>query len=407
MQKAIFEGSTLNFPALDLLDFKKELRDNILPFWMEHSIDHANGGFYGALSNDLRIHNEVPRSAILCTRILWTFAAAYRIFPQDDYLQTAQYAYDTLLKTFWDEQYGGVYWDVDRHGQPVTDRKHHYAQAFAIYSLCEYALAAGSAESLGFAQELFRLLENHAYDPVNGGYIEGSRRDWSALEDMRLSGKDMNCRKSMNTMLHMLEAYTCLVQVWPEEGVRVQLENLVRTYLTHVIDPQSGHQCLFFDDQWRSLSDTVSYGHDIECSWLLWDAAQVLGDAQLSELVKTASLKQAQGVLDEAVDKDGSLFQELNAHGKNAVDKEWWTQAEGVVGFYNAWQLSGKAEFAQAAAGCWDFICKRLIDRDYGDWVKRVRPDGTVNQESFKVGPWECPYHHARLCLQMMERLGK
>ncbi len=178
----------------------------------------------------------------------------------------------------------------------------------AIYSLCEYTLAAGSAESLACAQELFRLLETHAYNPINGGYIEGSRRDWTALEDMRLSDKDMSCRKSMNTMLHMLEAYTRLAQVWPEACVHAQLENLVGTYLARVIDPQSGHQRLFFDDHWRSLSDTVSYGHDIECSWLLWEAAQVLGNSQLTDQVKTASLRLAQGVLDEAVDKDGSLF---------------------------------------------------------------------------------------------------
>jgi cellobiose epimerase len=394
-------------PSLDPVDFKNELCGNILPFWMEKTIDKTNGGFYGALSNDLRIHNEVPRSAILCTRILWTYAAAYHAFKQEEYLQTAQYAYDTLLKSFWDAQYRGVYWDVDQRGQPVTERKHHYAQAFAIYSLCEYSLASGSAESLRYAQELFSLLEQHAYDPVHHGYIEGSRRDWSALEDMRLSDKDMNCRKSMNTMLHTLEAYTRLAQVWPQARVRAQLDNLVRTYLAHVIDPQSGHQRLFFDDQWRSLSDTVSYGHDIECSWLLWEAAQVLDDPLLTEQVKTASQRLAQGVLDEAVDKDGSLFQELSVRGKNGVDKEWWTQAEGVVGFYNAYQLTGKEEFAQAAANCWDFIRARLVDRQYGDWIKRVHPDGTLNQDSYKVGPWECPYHHARLCLQMMERLSR
>jgi mannobiose 2-epimerase len=172
-----------------------------------------------------------------------------------------------------------------------------------------------------------------------------------------------------------------------------------------VIDPACGHQHLFFDDRWHSLNDTISYGHDIECSWLLWEAAQVLDDPQLSESAKAASLRLAQGVLDEAVDQDGSLFQEKGPLGKNHSEKEWWTQAEGVVGFYNAYQLSGDEHFAQAAAGCWDFIRVRLVDHQYGDWVKRIHPNGTIDQQSYKVGPWECPYHHTRLCLQMMERL--
>jgi len=395
----------LKIHSLDPVDFQNELRGNILPFWMKYSIDKTNGGFYGALSNDLQIHNEVPRSAILCTRILWSFAAAYRAFGQAEYLQTAQYAYETLFKSFWDSTHGGIYWDVDLQGWPVTDRKHHYAQAFAIYSLCEYQQASGSAESLDYARQLFNLLETHAYDPIHQGYIEGCRRDWSALEDMRLSERDMNCRKSMNTMLHTLEAYTQLAQVWPDARVQKQLENLIRTFLSRVIDPASGHLQLFFDDQWNSLSDTISYGHDIECSWLLWEAAQTVNNAQLSGQAKAASIELAEVVLDEAVDRDGSLFQELGPSGKNQAEKEWWTQAEGVVGFYNAYQLSGDVKFARAAEGCWVFIREKLIDRQYGDWVKRIRLDGTVNPQSYKVGPWECPYHHTRFCLQMMERL--
>jgi len=193
--------------------------------------------------------------------------------------------------------------------------------------------------------------------------------------------------------------------VWPDARVQKQLENLIRTFLSRVIDPASGHLQLFFDDQWNSLSDTISYGHDIECSWLLWEAAQTVNNAQLSGQAKAASIELAEVVLDEAVDRDGSLFQELGPSGKNQAEKEWWTQAEGVVGFYNAYQLSGDEKYARAAEGCWAYIREKLIDRQYGDWVKRIRLDGTVNPQSYKVGPWECPYHHARLCLQMMELL--
>ena len=394
----------LNNTILQSSDFQQELTGNILPFWQRHTPDPLNGGFYGALSNDLTIHNEVPRSSVLCARILWTFAAAYRRFGKGADLETADYAYDYLIGTFWDKQYQGIYWNVDLRGQPVMDRKHHYAQAFAIYSLCEYYQAGGKVEALAYAQKLFELLEEHAREPRYGGYIEGSGREWGALADMRLSEKDMNCRKSMNTLLHMLEAYTSLARVWPDPAVKTSLRELLETFMAHVIDPRSGHLRLFFDNDWRSLSDSISFGHDIESSWLLWEAAVVLDETALSTRVRAAALQLADAVYNDGRDTDGSLFQELGPRGINAVDKEWWSQAEGVLGFTNAYQLSGKEKYLHAAEDCWRYIEGRLIDHRYGGWIKRIRPDGSVDEDSFKVGPWECPYHHARLCLEMMTR---
>lgn len=397
----------MNTKSLKSSDFTNEINNNILPFWSKYSLDKINGGFYGALTNNLQIHNEIPRSAILCARILWSFAAAYRKFGQEAYLDSANFMYDYLISAFWDTQYEGIYWDVDKHGQAVTDRKHHYAQAFAIYSLGEYSLASGNQESLQYAKKLYHLIEKHAYDPAYQGYIEGSNRDWTALEDMRLSDKDMNCRKSMNTMLHMLESYSGLVQVWPESEAFTQLKSMIEVFIEHIINPDSGHLRLFFDDQWHSLNNTLSFGHDIECSWLLWEAAQAMGDKQLSERAYEAVLKLAYAVLRDGMDKDGSVFQEFGPQGINHLDKEWWTQAEAVVGFYNAYQLCGNDKFLHAAEGCWAYIQNNLIDHQYGGWIKRIRPDGTPNHKSFKIGPWECPYHHTRLCLEMIERLNE
>ena len=228
------------FPTFNISDFRQQLEEeltkDILPFWMTHVVDKVNGGFYGAVTNDLKILNDVPRSAILCARILWTYAAAYRRLGAEKYLSTARWAYDYLTKVFLDQEYGGVYWHVDYKGNPVFDRKHNYAQAYAIYGLAEYHRATQEPQSLELAKTLFRLLEEYAYEAVYQGYIEGSSRKWEALEDMRLSDKDLNCRKSMNTMLHILEAYTNLIRVWDDARLKAQHKALLQTFQEHIID---------------------------------------------------------------------------------------------------------------------------------------------------------------------------
>ena len=383
----------------------KELTGNILPFWMTHTVDKVNGGFYGALTNNLEIHNEVPRSAILCARILWTYAAAYRRMRAEEYLSMANWAYDYLRNVFLDPEYGGLYWTVDYTGNPVFDRKHHYAQAFGIYGLSEYYRATQEPQSLALAQELFRLLEKHAYEPIYGGYIEGSSRKWEKLEDMRLSDRDLNCRKSMNTLLHILEAYTNLLRVWDDVHLKAQHKTLIETFLQHVIDPSTGHFKLFFDDAWHSLLDNMSFGHDIEGSWLLVEAAEMQNDLKLLERVKEAAVQIATAVYKDGIEADGSIPYEANSEGLVDSQKSWWVQAEAMVGFYNAFQLSGQERFAQAAYRSWEYIQSKMIDRTYGDWIKILHRDGTPDPASFKTGPWECPYHHSRACFEMLDRL--
>jgi len=383
----------------------KELTGNILPFWMTYSIDKVNGGFYGALTNDLEIHNEVPRSAILCARILWTYAAAYRKLGDKDYLAMARWAYDYLTRIFLDRENGGVYWTVDYTGKPVFDRKHHYAQAFAIYGLSEYYRATQEAQSLALARSLFHFLEEHAYDPIFGGYIEGSSRRWEALTDMRLSDRDLNCRKSMNTMLHILEAYTNLLRVWDDTTLKAQHNALIKIFQQHIVDHSTGHFKLFFDDQWNSLLDNISYGHDIEGSWLLFEAAEVQGDPALLEQVRGTAIQIATAVYEGGLEQDGSLPYEAGPHGLVDSDKSWWVQAEAMLGFYNAFQLCGQRRFEEAATRSWNYIQDKMVDRIHGDWIKKLHQDGTPDNNSYKVGPWECPYHHSRACFEMLDRL--
>jgi mannobiose 2-epimerase len=395
--------------TFDESDFRQqleqELTGNILPFWMTYVVDRVNGGFYGAVTNDLQVDNEVPRSAILCARILWTYAVACRILGAEQYVSMARWAYDYLTRVFWDQDYGGVYWTVDYQGNPVLDRKHHYAQAFAIYGLSEYYRATQEPQSLALAQTLFHVLEEHAYDEVYQGYIEGSSREWETLADMRLSAQDLNCHKSMNTMLHILEAYTNLLRVWDDAHLKARHRALVETFQQHIIDHQTGHFKLFFDDQWRSLSEIVSFGHDIEGSWLLWEAAEAQGDPALTARVRESAIRMAEAVYREGLDNDGGLFYEGSPQGPVDVSREWWGQAEAVVGLYNAYQLSGQVHFAQAAHRCWTYIQAKIVDRTHGEWFKRLHRDGTPDPASYKAGPWECPYHHSRACFEMLARL--
>jgi mannobiose 2-epimerase len=382
-----------------------ELREDILPFWIQYSVDPVHGGFVGALTNQRAVHNEVPRTGILCARILWTYSAAYNRLQQPELLSMALKAFTYLTGPFWDENYGGIYWSIDAAGQPVMDRKHTYTQAFAIYGLSEYYRASQDPEALRLAQELFGLVEGHAHEPVHGGYIEGSRRDWSELDDMRLSDREINCRKSMNTLLHVMEAYTSLLQTWDNTTLRQRLTALVRIFLNRVIDPQTHHFRLFFDDAWNSLGAHDSYGHDIEGSWLLVEAAETLGDGVLLAEARTAALSMAAAVLAEGISERGFVIYEGYPDGSKMTEQHWWAQAEGVVGFYHAYQLSGKPVYAQTAQRIWEYIETHFFDREYGEWFKVLDAQAKPVQSQWKVGPWECPYHTARACLEMMKRL--
>lgn len=386
-------------------ELAEELKGNILPFWIRWAVDRVHGGFHGGITNDLEVRDEVPRSAVLCARILWTFSAVHRRLGGSQYLAMASRAFDYLQAKFWDHEFGGLFWQVDRNGRPVRDHKHLYAQAFGIYGLSEYYRAVQQRQSLAMAQELFHLVEAHGYDPMYGGYIEARSRGWGELADMRLSDRDLNCWKSMNTMLHLVEAYSNLSRVWPDEQVTARQRGLVVAFLEHILDPHSAHLRLYFDREWHSLLERVSFGHDIEASWLLMEAAGQLGDAALQSRVQEASTRLAESVLREGVDKGGGVLGESDPQGLVERSRSWWAQAEAVVGFYNAYQVTGDPRYWEAAQRCWRYIRERFVDRKYGEWFKRLHEDGTPDNSTLKAGPWECPYHQSRACLEMLDRL--
>lgn len=393
----------------DLSDFFRRVSDqlfgHILPFWCGPALDPERGGWMSWLSNDLEPDRSQPKGLIVHSRILWTFSAVHRTRPAQVYRQMAERAFDFLLTRFWDAERGGVFWRLDDRGRVIEDEKKIYGQAFCIYALAEYHRAFGVAAALAQAKELFGLLERHAHDPHNGGYCEVCKRDWSeAGPEARLSEKDLSEKKSMNNHLHVLEACTNLFRVWQDERVGQRLRELIGLFEQRILDPCSGHFHHFFDEHWRVRSDTYTFGHDIEGSWLLCEAAEVLEDAKLQEHVRHVALRIAKTVLAEGVDETGGLVYEGRSGCIIDRRKESWPQAEAVIGFLNAYQLCGEREFLSAARRVWEFIERHLVDRVHGEWFWRINEDGQPDPTLPKTSEWKGPYHGTRMCLEALQR---
>lgn len=384
----------------------EELEGNILPFWMNKMTDRERGGFYGRISGEDVLMPDEPKGAILNARILWTFSAAYRLLKKTEYLATATRAKRYLLDFFYDKQFGGIYWSVDCEGNPLDTKKQIYALGFAIYGLSEYARATGDEEALEYAIRLFEVIEKYSFDAEKNGYVEALTRDWQPIADMRLSDKDENEKKTMNTHLHILEPYANLYRVWKDGRLKTQLKNLIELFVTKILDTQTYHLNLFFEDDWTNKYHLISYGHDIEASWLIHEAALVLGDETVLKQIEPVIVRIARAA-DEGLNADGSMTYERFSD-KRETDRElhWWVQAENVVGHLNLYQHFGDEEALSTALRCWQFIKEKLIDRENGEWYWSRFADGSINRNDDKAGFWKCPYHNGRMCLEINERFA-
>jgi mannobiose 2-epimerase len=389
------------------MQMREHLFGHILPFWCGPAVDHEHGGWMAWLANDLKYDRSQPKGVIVHSRILWAFSASHRASPQPQLAAMARRACDFLLGNFWDEQHGGLFWRLNDRAELLDDSKKTYGQAFGIYALTEFYQAFGDPLALQRAKELFELIERHAHDTKFGGYYEVCRRDWSlAGPEARLSDKDQAEKKSMNNHLHVLEAYTSLHRVWPDALVAARLRELLGIFLTKIIDLNTGHLHHFFDEQWNVRSDTYTFGHDIEASWLLCEGAEELGKAKLVQAFKPTVIQMAEKVLAEAMAEDGAIFYEGKDGHVIDQGKECWPQAEAVVGFLNAYQLSRDEKFLHAASRVWSFIETKLADHIHGEWFWKINSDGTPDPTLPKVSEWKGPYHGTRACLEAMRRLG-
>ncbi len=381
--------------------FQREL-ESLLSYWAHRAVDQKNGGFYGRIDAHDAVVAGSPKGAVLNARILWTFAAAYNNFRDPAYRALAERAFHYVRQFFIDPEFGGVYWSVNDEGQPLDTKKQVYALAFTIYGLAEYYRASGDETALTLAQAQYRAIEAHSFDAVRGGYLEAFARDWQPLADLRLSAKDANEKKTMNTHLHVLEAYANLYRVWPDAGLAQQIRGLLRVFDKHIVDPVTHHLRLFFDENWQSKSEVISYGHDIEAAWLLLEAAEVLDDPQLVARFQQLALPIATAAA-EGLDADGGLNYELEP-GHLVREKHWWVQAEAMVGFLNAYQLGGGEHFLDKFGAVWEFTQAHILDRAGGEWFWGVDADHALMPGQDKAGLWKCPYHNGRACLEILRR---
>lgn len=381
------------------------LQKNILRFWLDKMVDQEHGGFYGRIDGHEHLHADAEKGAILNARILWAFSAAYRVLGDKTYLEAASRAKHYIIDHFIDPEYGGVYWSLDCNGKPLDTKKQFYAIGFAIYGMSEYARATGDAEALKVAIDLYRCIEEHALDHEYNGYIEAMTRDWQPIADMRLSELDANYPKSQNTHLHIIEPYTNLYRVWKSDELKASLHNLIDIFTDRILNPETHHLDLFFDMDWkRGAGALESYGHDIECSWLIHEAALVLGDAEVLKKVESI-VEMVAKASEKGLNADGSMVHEANLDtGYVDSDLHWWVQAEAVVGFFNIYQYFGDESALQKAQHCWTYIKENLIDNENGEWHWSRRKDGTLNLDDDKAGFWKCPYHNSRMCLEIIER---
>ena len=395
----------INLILLKILseEFESEL-DNILSFWEQNSVDEINGGFIGQIDENNVRNYEASKGLILNARILWTFSAAYKQTKNQTHFELAQRAYQYLITYFYDKLNKGFYWLLSPDGKVIDGKKHIYSQTFVIYGLSEYYTISHDQNALDLAIEIYHLIVEKSKDLVNGGYTEAFSADWKELSDLRLSDKDVNVQKTMNTHLHIVEAFANLYESWADEELKSEIISILYLINEKFIDHKSGHLKLFFDNKWQDHTDVISYGHDVEASWLLLRCAEIVEDDKLIEVYKEVAIKLMDSSI-SAIDADGGLWyeKEINS-GAFVKEKHWWPQSEFVIGAMNAYQLTSDNKYLNYCKNNWTFIKEKMINPT-GEWFWGIGEDYLPMANQDKAGFWKCPYHNARMCLELINRL--
>ena len=384
------------------LEAKAELEGHLIPFWLSMQ-DKERGGFYGFMNFFLKVEKDAAKGCILNSRILYFFSEAYRILGDERCREGAKAAFEFLQNNFLDERYGGVFWSVDAEGKKLDTTKHTYAQAFAVYALSTYYKATGEKEAIFLADKLFNLIEEKSWD--GRSYRESFTEDFVPQENDKLSENGVSATYTMNTLLHVFEAYTAFVAATGNEKAKRAMERILDIFARDIWNEKKKRQEVFFDSDMKSLIDLYSYGHDIETSWLLDKGLGVLSSPEYEKKILPLTSAMAENVLAAAF-SDGAVATE-DERGSVDGRRVWWVQCESIVGFVNAWQKTSDEGYLKAAYDAWDFTKEHIIDkRSGGEWLWRTYKNGAADKTLPEVSPWKCPYHNGRMCFELIERTG-
>jgi mannobiose 2-epimerase len=390
-----------------LKQLKSELTaelDSILEYWSKNTIDKQNGGFIGQIDFNEHPIAAAEKGSVLNARILWSFSASYQVTKNEEHKKIAVRAFEYLSKYFYDSEFGGLFWSINVDKTPKDTKNQIYALAFAIYGLSEYYAISKDGKALEIAINLYWKIQEYSYDPEQKGYFEALTCDWHPIDDLRLSDKDANEKKTMNTHLHIVEAYANLFKVWKDKALQNDIIELLETIEKHFINTKTGHLRLFFNENWIEKPDVISYGHDIEAAWLLLQCAEISEDETLIANYTKHAIQMAE-VTQEGLDTDGGLWYELDPKNNELIaEKHWWVQAEVLIGFYNAYQITGDEKYLDIVLKNWEFIKKYILDKQNGEWFWGVHRDYSLIEKD-KAGFWKCPYHNSRACLELIQRI--
>ena len=383
-------------------EFEKHLSEIIIPFW-KNLRDNEFGGYYGYMDYDLKTDKKAIKGCILNSRILWFFSNAYMVLNDESLKDEASHAFEFMKNYCLDKENGGIYWSMSYDGKPEDTMKHTYNQAFAIYALSSYYDISGNKDALNEAYSLYHTIETKCKDEI--GYLEAADREFNKISNEALSENGVMADRTMNTLLHVYEAYTELYRVTGDSDVKNKLIEIINTFADKVYNPELNRQEVFFDNNWKSLIDLHSYGHDIETAWLMDKGVDILDMPEITEKMSQITKALTKKIYEIAFDGN-SLANECE---NGIVDERriWWVQAETVLGFMNGYLKDNtKTEYMDAAEATWNFIQKYVVDsREGSEWYKEVRKDGTPYEGLEFVEPWKCPYHNGRMCIEVMRRM--
>lgn len=382
-------------------EVRRHLTEKLIPFW-KNLRDDTYGGYYGWLGYDLKLDPKSEKGCILNSRITWFFANAYTLLQEDDLLKEAEHGFTFLKEHCWDPEYGGIYWSLNYDGTPKDTTKHTYNQAFCIYALSSYYEASKDKQALAMARELFDLIEEKCTDEA--GYLEAFTREFTPESNEKLSENGVLADKTMNTLLHVLEAYTELYRVSKDVRVKERLKWIMDIMHDKIYNPALRRQEVFFDRNYNSILDLYSYGHDIETAWLTDRSLEILDDGPLTERMAPITRALTEQIYQIAYDGHSVA----NECEKGVVNEHriWWVQAEAIVGFLNGYQKdTSRTDYLKAAENIWQFIKAYIMDaREGSEWFWEVDKNGKPFEGRPIVEPWKCPYHNGRMCMEVVKR---